>query len=100
MESDFDIERVLTKVRRVDRKRLVIVDDSCEKFLKSKLCLTRWAHMTLAERCLRIKKTRGVYVSAFRLRSFYHLNKITWKQAYSMKRAEYENLPRLTNERA
>ena len=54
LEIDFDVKRVVERYKRPDLKRIVIIDDRFENFLKSKLCLVRWAHLTIAERVIRI----------------------------------------------
>ena len=76
---EFDVERLVGKRRRPDRKRKVIGSVELEKQLVSKEFLTKHAILSLPQRAALYEQEYGVQVSATRIAHMYKVHGVKYK---------------------
>ena len=76
---NYDVERLVGKRRRPDKKRKLVGSQELEQYLVSKECLTKHAHFTLRQRAALIEKDYEVLVTPKRLTHMYKAHEVKYK---------------------
>ena len=96
---DHNVSEFIKIRRSPGRKIKVIGSEAIERKLLDPSTLTKWAHLTIAQRSVKILRQFKIKVTPERLRFFYRRNKLRYRQTALKYYPHGRNLEQLEAER-
>jgi transposase len=97
--SQHDVKAFLKKQHRPGAPRKLVGSKAIERKLLDPVTLTKWAHLTIRQRAVKILKQFKVSITPERLRFFYRRSKLRYRQTALKYYPHGRNLVQLEQER-